>query len=86
MDKSIIELASLFKARDNRSNNFDSFIVGRVINSPPTPLIQIDDDIFLDKDDLYFISTEQYLPSTELILIPSQNSDLFLVVGKAVQY
>lgn len=53
----ITEFAMMFKERDNKSNGFDRFIIGKVESWLPSEIkIQIDDDIFLDSEDIWFLS------------------------------
>lgn len=110
MDKEIVELAKLFKVRDNKS--YDGFLIGKVIAPPPSTAISIDENIILDNDNLIFsaqllsgyersfevydatinsfsgkIKTTDTLKSGDLvILVPSTNGQLYIVIDKAVTF
>lgn len=52
MQKEIVELAKLFKERNNK--HYDSFLIGTVISPPPEPKIRISPEIILTKEHLIF--------------------------------
>lgn len=80
------KLAKIIKKRDNKDNGFDNFILGTVVTGTPNPKIQIEEEIFIEQEDLIFNSTAAYEEGEKAVLIPSKNAEIYLVVGKAVQY
>lgn len=86
MQKEIVELAQLFKARDNKS--YDVFLIGRVISPPPTPKIKLDENIILNNRKLIFAERVTYdlKSDDQVILIPSINNQTYVVIDKVVRY
>ena len=82
----LTELAKMFKERDNENNGYDNFIIGTIISPTPNPVIQIESNVIAERDDLIFVSAATYERGEKVALIPTKNNEIFLVIGKAVQY
>lgn len=85
MDKELIELAALFKKRENKE--YDGFLIGKVISPLPSIQISIDENIILDNSHL--IVTERAFSSpleegNEVALLPSSNNQIYLLIDKVV--
>ncbi|MEG0259173.1 MAG: DUF2577 family protein [Lysinibacillus sp.] len=84
MQKELIELAEMFKNRDNPKANSD--YLGKVISIAPLK-ISTAPEMFWEKDEL--ILTETYSrkmkQGDEVILIPLPSGQQFIVIDKAVR-
>lgn len=83
---SVVELAQLFKERDNKTPV--GTVVGTVISPPPTIQVSVGDKILLDSSDLIIGALtykEGINQGDEVILIPSADGQTFFLVEKVVR-
>lgn len=87
LDKNFIELAKLFRDRDNES--FEPIAIGKVVSVSPLK-INDGDDIMLDEELIITHTIQQLIQSSELrsgdnvVLIASSDNNTYIVIDKAV--
>lgn len=84
MNKNIVELAMLFKERDNKQ--WSGVQVGKVVSGFPGIKIRLGEVILLEKDMLIFASSvvNNLSVSDKVIVIPSSNEQIYYVIDKVV--
>jgi len=85
MNKEMVELAMLFKSRDNKQQA--SFVIGKVVNVFPLK-IGDGDEILLEGSQLitlsHLLKVETFKKEDKVVLIPSNDGNTYLLLGKAV--
>ena len=86
MNEAIVSIAKEFQNAKNGGKQFEGFLIGDVVAELPDIKIQIDPAIILDKTNLIFAERiyNGVGVGRKLILIPSSNDNMYVVIDKAV--